>query len=87
VDKDEIEEMFLYYFPGKKKKAQLFRDSVAGNYVTTAEIQQHFIKHQDDADLACKNRGELIDTAESKISKKAQEKESGGIASSFISLW
>jgi len=64
---------------------------VAGNGVTTAEIQQHFIKYQDDADVACKNRIELIDTADSRLAKKvavvSQEKESSGISNSFISLW
>jgi len=64
---------------------------VAGNCVTTAEIQQHFIKYQDDADVASKNRVELLDGAESRLAKKvaavSREKDTGGISNSFISLW
>jgi len=64
AEKEEIEEMFNSYFPDKKKKASLFRDSVAGNKISTAEMQQHFLKYQGDAELACKNRFELVDTTD-----------------------
>jgi len=61
---------------------------VAGNWVTTAEIQQHFIKYQENADLACKNRGELIDDAQTRSTKKIPKVQSdSGLTSSFISLW
>jgi chaperone BCS1 len=85
ADKNEIEEMFLKYFPGKTKKAGLFRDSIMGNNVSTAEIQQHLIKYHHSAELACKNRYEVVDNAQSKEAKSDKSQETA--MHSYISLW
>jgi len=64
--KDEIREMFLSYYPDNLKRAISFENSIAGNDVSTAEIQQHFIKYQHSAKDAVKNRFELVDIVEEK---------------------
>ena len=83
-EKEEIEAMFLKYFSEKTKKSAQFRDSVAGNKVTSAEIQQHFIKYQYSADEACKQRYELVDGANTREERKKQDEKK---PQSFVSLW
>jgi SpoVK/Ycf46/Vps4 family AAA+-type ATPase len=84
-EREEVEAMFLKYFPEKTKKAILFRDSIVGNNVTSAEIQQHFIKYQYSADLACKQRYELVDGAAAREARKKQDTTTN--VKSYVSLW
>lgn len=87
VEKDEIEEMFLKYFPGKTKKAVSFRDTIVGNNITTAEIQQHFIKYQYSAELACKQRFELVDAANAREANRKNHPEQNNGITSYVSFW
>ena len=112
ADKDEIEEMFLFYFPEKVKKAKLFKgtengfvttrrfflkwsrnfvvifiDSVAGNKVSTAEIQNHFIKYIGDVDSAVSKRFDLADNSKAILNEKRKEQQQQPTSGSYLSLW
>jgi len=95
ADKDEILEMYLFYFPDKVKKGEQFRDSVAGNKVSTAEIQNHFIKYIGDPNTATTRRFDLVDNSKALIYDKKveeqqiqqQQQQSGSSISSYLSLW
>lgn len=64
ADTDALYELFLHFFPGKKKQANLFKNYVVGRNIPTAYIQSFFLKYKRDARSAWENCQLFLDDYE-----------------------
>ena len=74
ASKSQAERMFLRFFEGQEKLAQMFADAIPEDLVSMASLQEHMIKHRESADNALGTYNELIETA-IKLRQQAEESE------------
>jgi len=73
ADADALYALFLQYYPGKKKQANLFKNYTVGRFIPTAYIQSFFLKYKRDAHAAWENCQAFIDDYDKEV-KNAEER-------------
>jgi len=94
ADADALHELFLQYYPGKKKQAGLFKNYVVGRNITTAYIQSFFLKYKGESHTAWENCQAFIDdydremkSSEERRKKYEDEERKKDAASGFLGLF
>ena len=58
---DQIQRMFVRFYPDKAEKAVPFSELLAGHNISMARLQEHCVRWRDCPDKAVENIGELLD--------------------------
>eukprot|EP00026_Physarum_polycephalum_P007699 Phypoly_transcript_07764.p1 GENE.Phypoly_transcript_07764~~Phypoly_transcript_07764.p1 ORF type:complete len:501 (+),score=89.62 Phypoly_transcript_07764:88-1590(+) len=74
ADSDALFELFLQYYPDKKKKANLFKNFIVGRHIPTAYIQSFFLSHKGDAKAAWDNCQRFVDNYEIDVKEQDERR-------------
>eukprot|EP01111_Echinosteliopsis_oligospora_P015407 TRINITY_DN6095_c0_g1_i1.p1 TRINITY_DN6095_c0_g1~~TRINITY_DN6095_c0_g1_i1.p1 ORF type:complete len:466 (-),score=133.74 TRINITY_DN6095_c0_g1_i1:121-1518(-) len=83
ADAEALGELFLQYYPNKRKKAHLFKNFMVGRHIPTAYVQSYFLRNKGDAKSAWDGCQAFVDDYEEEVReqeerRKAQKDKKGG---------